>query len=151
MTEKEAAASYKCDIRTIQRWKKAGAPIDNPGEMAKWLGSRKEVPAGTADALKDFCGLKDLTSARLAKTIVECERLQHRLDVERGKYVLATQAMADSLRIQSAVRSELQKLLAEAPNWAGMTSVQIHAKAQAFLDSMCANMSDEYGSIYKAK
>jgi hypothetical protein len=37
MTIREIAAKYDCSERTAKRWRKAGAPTDNPAEMEDWI------------------------------------------------------------------------------------------------------------------
>lgn len=42
------AAKWKCDIRTIARWRKGSAPLnDNDDSMRAWLSIRKSIPSGT--------------------------------------------------------------------------------------------------------
>ena len=41
------AKKWKCDVRTIGRWKRAGAPLSDPARMRTWLASRKNLPPET--------------------------------------------------------------------------------------------------------
>jgi len=50
-TEKSLAERWGCDVRTIRRWRKAGAPLAGDAAMRTWLLGRAKVPAGTAAIL----------------------------------------------------------------------------------------------------
>ena len=41
MSEKELAKLYKCSVRSIRRYKLAGAPLDNQAEMERWIADRR--------------------------------------------------------------------------------------------------------------
>src|SRR5215831_16894030 len=47
------ASKYRCDERTIRRWRRDGAPFDKPAEMRAWLATRKNIPPGTAALLEE--------------------------------------------------------------------------------------------------
>lgn len=46
MKQNELAEFYKVTVKTIQRWKKLDAPLDNPQRMVGWMLSRQRVPEG---------------------------------------------------------------------------------------------------------
>jgi hypothetical protein len=41
------AAEYGCSVRTVARWKREGAPLDDPIQTRAWLATRKNLPAAT--------------------------------------------------------------------------------------------------------
>src|SRR5436309_2569060 len=45
------AKEWGCSARTIQVWRRAGAPLESKAKMRAWLTSRKNIPAGTARLL----------------------------------------------------------------------------------------------------
>ena len=47
-TDAKLALKWGCDSRTIRRWRKDGAPLENTREMMPWLSGRKHLPPGTA-------------------------------------------------------------------------------------------------------
>lgn len=51
MNDQQAAKKWACDERTIRRWRKQGAPLDDGNKMREWLSGRREIPAGTASIL----------------------------------------------------------------------------------------------------
>src|SRR5687767_2326619 len=51
--ETQLAEQFHCDVRTIRRWKKKGAPLDNVKAMRTWLPAQREVPAGTLQWLTE--------------------------------------------------------------------------------------------------
>lgn len=41
------AETYRCEPRTIRRWRSEGAPLNDAVKMREWLSSRKHLPEGT--------------------------------------------------------------------------------------------------------
>jgi hypothetical protein len=52
-TDSELAAFWRCDLRTIFRWKSEGAPLEDEGKMREWLRERRRIPSGTAEILNE--------------------------------------------------------------------------------------------------
>ena len=149
--DQEAASRLGYDVRTIRAYRKQGAPVDDPGAMAKWLlASKTRVPAAAMEKLKDFAGITDLGQAKIAKLIVDCERAQLKLDIERRNYVPIADVRRDMLRIGSAMRAEMTRLKGEAPNWHDRSAVEIERMVATFADQMCRNLNDEFNALYGA-
>jgi hypothetical protein len=47
LSDSKLALKWGCDVRTIRRWRKAGAPLASAGKMAVWLTARKNLPPRT--------------------------------------------------------------------------------------------------------
>lgn len=45
--DRELARRWACDARTIRRWRKDRAPLDDDNRMREWLSGRKNLPPGT--------------------------------------------------------------------------------------------------------
>jgi hypothetical protein len=51
-TDKQLSEKWACDERTIRRWRKAGAPLDDDKRLRVWLCGQKHVPSGTQALLE---------------------------------------------------------------------------------------------------
>lgn len=49
--EKTLAAHWRCDCRTVRRWRHDGAPLNDENAMRTWLAGRSKLPDGTARLL----------------------------------------------------------------------------------------------------
>jgi hypothetical protein len=47
LSDSKLALRWGCDVRTIRRWRKAGAPLASAKKLAVWLTARKNLPPGT--------------------------------------------------------------------------------------------------------
>src|SRR5690242_9238555 len=61
-TDKELAAKWHCSVRSVQRWRKAGAPVHDDSAMRLWLAGRKNLPPGTR-ALLEAASKADVAKA----------------------------------------------------------------------------------------
>jgi hypothetical protein len=52
MNDEELTKKWACNLRTLQRWRSQGAPLDDDEAMKKWLLSRHRIPPGTARLLR---------------------------------------------------------------------------------------------------
>lgn len=52
-SDEKLAAKYACDTRTIRRWRRDRAPLQNDQQMRAWLAGRKNLPAGTRVVLDE--------------------------------------------------------------------------------------------------
>lgn len=105
-SEKEYAKLYGCDVRSIRNYKAAGYPLDNPSKMADVLASQRSSPGGSPTSL---------AGAKLEKLILECKRLEFKLQVDRKEYVPIAEVIADGTAIGAAMASSLDKLRADLP------------------------------------
>ena len=125
--------------KTIDRWSKLpGAPrpkADGRHVVAAWRAFIK------AHGLKgsDSPGMQALKERRL---IAQCETIEHRLAVEKGKYLLADET-EQALALYSAEQRGIlrQKLENELPSeLVGLDQIAIRAKMKSVVDAICAVM-----------
>ena len=64
-SDKAIAATWQCSVRSVRRWRKQGAPLDDHAAMRKWLAGRKHLPPGT------LALLEAATKADVAKAVGE--------------------------------------------------------------------------------
>lgn len=110
-TTPEYAAAYGVSHSTIIRLRRDNVNLDDPAEVRRRFSAQKNRPKsafkevtfdgeegeGSGSATDD-----KLYDARVEKTLLECRRLEHKLEVERGAYTK-----------NEVIRAELQRLLAE--------------------------------------
>jgi hypothetical protein len=70
-SDKQLALVWACDERTIRRWRKAGAPLDDPKRMRSWLAGQKKIPSGTAAVLKKIRSGETVESAAQPQKLAE--------------------------------------------------------------------------------
>src|ERR1051326_1326977 len=51
--DEKLAQQWRTTVRTIARWRAAGAPLQAPARMRAWLASRKNLPTGTLALLAE--------------------------------------------------------------------------------------------------
>jgi len=111
-TEKEYAKTYKCDVRTIRRYKAAGFPLDDYEQMQEILNAQKHRPGQDESAPE---GEITASEAKRRKMVVEWKLLAHRFDVEQKKYTLNTKIVEDLYAVGAAVGAALDILEADLP------------------------------------
>ena len=66
------AAEWRTTTRTIARWRREKAPLDDPAALRTWLTNRKNLPPGTADLLAEHSiRERQLLSAETLRAIDE--------------------------------------------------------------------------------
>jgi len=137
---KSAAKRYGCSESTIRRWIEEKAPLDDAEAMKAWIVDRKHAPAGTKAAL----GMEEgtpLSRARLRKIELETQAIQHKLDVERGKYVLLSKMHEDGIRIGAVLTAELASLLNDMPgSLAGLSEIEVRKILGARVELLKTNI-----------
>lgn len=91
-SDSKLAAKWGANVRTIRRWRKAGAPLSNAKAMAQWLTSRRHLPPGTsailfgqdAQAVSSIaaaagCDPTERGAAKALHRLEEAERTTYRL------------------------------------------------------------------------
>lgn len=53
-SDTKLALKWACDERTIRRWRKDRAPLNDPKRMRRWLAGRKHLPPGTVALLEQL-------------------------------------------------------------------------------------------------
>jgi hypothetical protein len=67
LNRSQLAQKWGCNVRTITRWKKDGAPLGDDAAMQHWLATRKHAPSGTLGML-ELAGTEPRTEATPPRT-----------------------------------------------------------------------------------
>jgi hypothetical protein len=119
-TVAQFAETYRCDHRTISRWKNQDAPLSSPKKMRVWLASRKNLPRATRQLLasesterraKAVAGFKplgmEIGSAAALRRLEEAEPLawaRYEAALKAGDSLDAKLALEAWLEINSELR-----------------------------------------------
>lgn len=88
LTDDAAAKRYGVSERTVRRWRRDGAPLDDPKAMGEWLAQRRQLPPGAVPGLAEaklaeveervrrLRLANDQTEGRLVSRAWVCERIQ---------------------------------------------------------------------------
>lgn len=119
------AKTYRVSVKTITRWRLAGAPLDNPAGMAQWLeqGRRTAVLPGTATARQ--------ADSRAEFYRVQALRVALKLEKEKGELLRADIVQDSIARAMGIMFSELDRIFAsDFPSVCrGMDEAGIRARA----------------------
>ena len=140
-TQAAYASEYGVSIRTIKRWQAKGYPLDDPAKLGELLGQQKSAPEGLLEG-----GPKNLKDRKL---LVECQRSELRLGIERGEVTPNIKIREDLTRIATATRAELMRLENDLPGTlAGLDSAAIQIKIREALDIVFRNLADATSHLY---
>ncbi len=138
--DKALAAELHCDIRTVQAYRRRGAPMDDLDALREWIAAQRTGPTkGTATEIND---------AKLEKLRLECERLRHGNDELKGNSIPKATAVSNMRAMVAAAMSLLNMLPGECPAWAGLKAHEIQARAKEFVKRYCQTMHDKTSSCY---
>jgi hypothetical protein len=120
MTQAELATAWGMTQPNIHKMVKQGMPMDSMESATKW---RKEF-------LEDRGRGKDapasLNSARLRKTLLECERIEYALAIDRGEYVKNLEVREAGIRFGAILSAKLSALVNDASGaLAGLGEVEL--------------------------
>lgn len=151
-SEKEMAAEYGSDVRTVRRWKAAGAPLNSPEKMEVWIASRHRGPdpkeEGESDSPKGSGGIMArIAQAKLDKVLLECQRLSFRNKVERKEYIATAEYRTAAIAAVAEFRAGLQALRGDAPSWAGLPPEDIDERARVRIDEAIECLRKKFLSI----
>ena len=142
-TNEEHARFYKCSVRTIERAKKEGAPLDDVDAMSVWFAARKNAPktaSGKAEQIAD---------AKLEKVLEEIKRIRIKNDIDTKKVIPVDRACREVIRIGNAMRSELLRIGGDIPNWEGMKAAEMKRRWDELLERLCDDLNKELAAIYE--
>ncbi len=133
-TDAELARELNVNVRTIGRWRKAGYPLHDLEALKKKVAGQRTAPESIEP--------KTVTEAKLKKLLIDIEAAQLKLGVARGEFV--TKAKHDEVltRVGLRTRSACQRIVEEAPHWAGLQPEELSRRGKAIFNAICAELSD---------
>jgi hypothetical protein len=138
MTQAELATAWGMTQPNIHKMVKQGMPMDSMESATKW---RKEF-------LEDRGRGKDapasLNSARLRKTLLECERIEYALAIDRGEYVKNLEVREAGIRFGAILSAKLSALVNDASGaLAGLGEVELRKKLNDRVQGILGEMQVE--------
>lgn len=115
---------------TIEAWSKLDMPLDDEDYMREFMASQRSGKEGDEPA--------DIKEAKLRKLVLECDRLQLKLDEERKALIPFATVDAWLSQIAAAVDSAFDSIIAEVPTWTGYTPAKAQAEAKAIKKRLTA-------------
>lgn len=147
-----AAGQTGLKLAELKAAKRAGCPAFKPGsrvdldELREWLAAQPDPVDNTSS--EELEPKETLERRRLKAQYLTIE---HRRQVELGKYILKEDRDKADTRNASAVKSELLKLANEVPNWAGYPAHEIKTRIDAAILTICENLHNMQSDSYKEK
>jgi transcriptional regulator with XRE-family HTH domain len=143
LSQREMAKRAGVTTATLGAWKKEGLDITDEAAVLDRAASVKSGGDKRIEKLtgNEPAGDEDPASARLRKLRAEADMLEHKLAVERGKYVSRESQLAAGMQFGLVIRGAFQKMAQDlTPRLAGRTSAQcskiLHEYARAKLTEL---------------
>jgi hypothetical protein len=136
--------------RAVRKTKKAkplpakmGRPRNNiTDHIARELAVTKRQAEKLEKELESGGDLDDMKAARLRKLKLEGDRLQHLLDVERGKFLLAAKVKEDFASLGRIVKTKLYGWVGAMPGrLEGLTAAQMVPILQDEVDKVLGDLA----------
>ncbi len=123
-TLSELSRATRITRESLRKWKSEGVDINDPAQLtARIEGMRASTTPGS------------LTDAKLRKILLECEKIQHALDVEKGKYFEADLVRATTRAMDHFTCLVWKRLGRElAPVLDGLPTSKIEAAVNEHID-----------------
>jgi DNA-binding XRE family transcriptional regulator len=144
LSQREMAAKAGVTTATLTAWKKEGLDIT---DEAKVLARAASVKKGGDKRIEQLTGTEPTTdedpaSARLRKLRAEADMLEHKLAVERGKYVSHESQLAAGMQFGLVIRGVFQRMSQDlTPRLAGRTSAQCSKIIQEYARAKLIELS----------
>lgn len=104
--EKARAKRWGCNVRTIRRWLKAGAPLNDPKRMRVWLAGQQSLPPGTARLLASLrtteSAKADTQPQTLAMGVAPALRRLEEMEARAFSDLRRAQATGDPIAVKQA-------------------------------------------------
>lgn len=142
-TDADYARQFSCSVKTIQRARAAGAPIEDPEAMSAWFASRKNSPSGTGGKAEQ------IADAKLEKVLEEIKRIKIKNEIDTKKLIPVDIVSRELIKIGNAFRSELLRIGGDIPNWEGLKAAEMKRRWDEIMERICAELSDQLSEIYK--
>jgi hypothetical protein len=138
--DRDLATELHCDIRTVQAYRRRGAPMDDILALKEWIAAQRTGPTkGTAT---------EINEAKLEKLRLEIRRLERDNAVADGNVIQKSTATAHMRTVAAAVQARLNTLPGESPAWAGLKPHEIQARAKEFVRETFAVLHDKTSACY---
>lgn len=142
LTQRHLAKLWGMTQPNICKMVKAGMPMTSLKEAEDW---RKEFleKNGRGD-----CAPKNLNEARLRKTLLECERIEYMMAIEKKEYIKQTEVHDSGIKLGAIFSAKLAALVNDVSGaCAGLDEItlrkKMHEKTQQILSEIQSELKNE--------
>ena len=142
LTQRDIAKAWGMTQPNVHKMVKQGMPMDSMEAATEW---RKDFLEGRGRGSDAPASLND---ARLRKTLLECERIELALAVDRGEYSKNTEVKEAGIRIGSIFTAKLNALVNDASgSLAGLDEASLKKKLHERIQSILAEIKTELEKV----
>jgi hypothetical protein len=142
LTQRDIAKVWGMTQPNVHKMVKQGMPMDSLEAATEW---RKNFLEGRGRGSDAPASLND---ARLRKTLLECERIELALAVDRGEYSKNTEVKEAGIRIGSIFTAKLNALVNDASgSLAGLDEASLKKKLHERIQSILAEIKTELEKV----
>ena len=142
LTQQEVARAWGMTQPNVHKMVKAGMPLTSIEAAEEW---RKEwlKTHGRGDTAPE-----SIQEAKLRKTLLECEKIEFSLSVDRGEYVKRTEIREAGIRIGAMLSAKGDALVNDSGGvLAGLDEANVTKKLSPRVQLMMAEICNELGKI----
>jgi hypothetical protein len=138
LTQQKIAKAWGMTQPNVHKMVKAGMPMTSMEEAEAWRKNFLEQNGRGKDAPKG------LNEARLRKTLLECERIEYALAIDRGEYVKNLEVREAGIRFGAILSAKLSALVNDASGaLAGLGEVELRKKLNDRVQGILGEMQGE--------
>jgi hypothetical protein len=138
LTQQKIAKAWGMTQPNVHKMVKAGMPMTSMAEAEAWRKNFLEQNGRGKDAPKG------LNEARLRKTLLECERIEYALAIDRGEYVKNLEVREAGIRFGAILSAKLSALVNDASGaLAGLGEVELRKKLNDRVQGILGEMQGE--------
>jgi hypothetical protein len=138
LTQQKIAKAWGMTQPNVHKMVKAGMPMTSMAEAEAWRKNFLEQNGRGKDAPKG------LNEARLRKTLLECERIEYALAIDRGEYVKNLEVREAGIRFGAILSAKLSALVNDASGGlAGLGEVELRKKLNDRVQGILGEMQGE--------
>lgn len=142
LTQRDIAKAWGMTQPNVHKMVKQGMPMDSMDAATEW---RKDFLEGRGRGSDAPASLND---ARLRKTLLECERIELALAVDRGEYSKNTEVKESGIRIGSIFTAKLSALVNDASGaLAGLDEANLKKKLHERVQAILAEIKTELEKV----
>ncbi len=142
LTQRDIAKAWGMTQPNVHKMVKQGMPMDSMEAAAEW---RKDFLEGRGRGSDAPASLND---ARLRKTLLECERIELALAVDRGEYSKNTEVKESGIKIGSIFTAKLSALVNDASGaLAGLDEANLKKKLHERVQAILAEIKTELEKV----
>lgn len=107
-TNQTLAARYKVSDRTIKRWRKENAPLNDPAGMRAWIAGRKNIPPRIERTSAAQVPRRSMPKTDEREGVLAAQRRLERSEVEAFRAMEAAIQAGDAVAIRAARRGWIE-------------------------------------------